>query len=43
MFLKWKVDEQDNDGYKIDKYLTRLCRKDRLIELMHDFVLFDGR
>ena len=42
MFLKWKEDEQDNDGYKIDKYLTKLCRKDRLIELTHDFVLFDG-
>lgn len=42
MFLKWKEDEQENDGYKIDKYLTKLCRKDRLIELMHDFVLFDG-
>ena len=25
-----------------DKYLLKMCRKDRLIELMHDFVLFDG-
>ncbi|MGV8941192.1 MAG: type I restriction endonuclease subunit R, partial [Lysobacter sp.] len=41
-FLKWKEDEADNDGYKLDKYLHRMCRKDRLIELMHDFVLFDG-
>ncbi len=41
-FLKWKEDEADNDGYKLDKYLSRMCRKDRLIELMHDFVLFDG-
>ncbi|WP_235318678.1 HsdR family type I site-specific deoxyribonuclease [Lysobacter sp. A03] len=41
-FLKWKEDEADNDGYKLDKYLGRMCRKDRLIELMHDFVLFDG-
>ena len=41
-FLKWKEDEADNDGYKLDKYLRRMCRKDRLIELMHDFVLFDG-
>lgn len=41
-FLKWKEDEQDNDGYKIDKYLTKLCGKDRIIELMHDFILFDG-
>ncbi len=41
-FLAWKEDEEDNEGYKIDKYLRKLCRKDRLIELMHDFVLFDG-
>ena len=41
-FLKWKEDEADNAGYKLDKYLLKVCRKDRLIELMHDFVLFDG-
>lgn len=41
-FLKWKEDEADNTGYKLDKYLRKMCRKDRLIELMHDFVLFDG-
>jgi len=41
-FLKWKEDEQDNSGYKLDKYLAKICRKGRLIELMHDFVLFDG-
>ena len=41
-FLKWKEDEQDNTRYKLDKYLLKMCNKDRLIELMHDFVLFDG-
>ncbi|WP_122770507.1 type I restriction endonuclease subunit R, partial [Burkholderia pseudomallei] len=41
-FLRWKEDEADNSGYKLDKYLFRMCRKARLIELMHDFVLFDG-
>ncbi len=41
-FLKWKEDEQDDSRFKLDKYLLRMCRKDRLIELMHDFVLFDG-
>ena len=41
-FLKWKEDEQDNSRFKLDKYLLRMCRKERLIELMHDFVLFDG-
>lgn len=41
-FLKWKEDEADNTQFKLDKYLLRMCRKDRLIELMRDFVLFDG-
>ncbi len=41
-FLRWKEDEQDNTRFKLDKYLLKLCAKDRLIELMHDFVLFDG-
>ena len=41
-FLKWKEDEEDNRRLKLDKYLLKMCRKDRLIELMHDFVLFDG-
>lgn len=41
-FLKWKEDEEDNSLYKLDKYLLKLCEKRRLIELMHDFVLFDG-
>lgn len=41
-FLKWKEDEEDNSRFKLDKYLLKMCRKDRLIELMHDFILFDG-
>ena len=41
-FLKWKEDEDDNSRFKLDKYLLKICSKERLIELMHDFVLFDG-
>ncbi len=41
-FLKWKEDEQDDTRFKLDKYLLNMCDKARLIELMHDFVLFDG-
>ncbi len=41
-FLKWKEDEADDSRFKLDKYLLKMCRKDRLIELMRDFVLFDG-
>jgi type I restriction enzyme R subunit len=41
-FLRWKEDEADNSRFKLDKYLLKMCAKDRMIELMHDFVLFDG-
>jgi len=41
-FLAWKEDEASNAGYKLDKYLAKLCSRHRLLELMHDFVLFDG-
>ena len=41
-FLKWKEDEDDNTRFKQDKYLLKMCNKERLIELIHDFVLFDA-
>jgi type I restriction enzyme R subunit len=41
-FLTWKEDEQDNERFKLDKYLLKMCAKGRLLELVHDFVLFDG-
>ena len=41
-FMTWKEDEADDSRLKLDKYLLKMCSKDRLIELMHDFVLFDG-
>ncbi|HEY3439699.1 MAG TPA: HsdR family type I site-specific deoxyribonuclease [Paludibaculum sp.] len=41
-WLKWKEDEADNTRYKLDKYLLKLCNKERFLELIHDFVLFDA-
>jgi type I restriction enzyme, R subunit len=41
-FLNWKEDEDDNHGYKLDKYLRKLCAPERMLELIHDFVVFDG-
>lgn len=42
MFLTWKEDETDNRLYKLDKYLLKLCDQERFVELLRDFVLFDG-
>ena len=43
-FLKWKEDvgATGRSPLLLDKYLLKLCEKRRLIELMYDFVLFDG-
>lgn len=41
-FLKWKEDEEDNTRLKLDKYLIKLCGKNRLLEMIHDFIVFDG-
>jgi type I restriction enzyme R subunit len=41
-WLRWKEDEADDTESKLDKYLKKMCAKTRFLELMHDFVLFDG-
>jgi type I restriction enzyme R subunit len=41
-FLKWKEDEHENDLYKLDKYLLKICEKERFLEIIKDFVLFDA-
>lgn len=41
-FLKWKEDVEDNSRLPLDKYLLKMCNKRRLIELIFDYVLFDG-
>jgi len=41
-YLKWKEDVEDNSRNLLDKYLLKICDKKRLIELLYDFVLFDG-
>lgn len=41
-FLRWKEDESDDSMLEMDKYLTKICEKNRMIDIIHDFVLFDG-
>jgi len=41
-FLKWKEDEQDDSMLQMDKYLLKMCDKKRFLEILYDFVLFDG-
>jgi type I restriction enzyme R subunit len=41
-FLRWKEDVDDTSMLQLDKYLIKLCNKKRLLEILYDFVLFDG-
>jgi len=41
-FLKWKEYEEDDSLLQLDKYLLKICNKQRFIEIIYDFVLFDG-
>lgn len=41
-FLQWKEDTEDTSRTMLDKYLMKMCNKARFIELIYDFVLFDG-
>jgi type I restriction enzyme R subunit len=42
LFLTWKEDETDGTELKLDKYLLKMCDKRRCLELIRDFILFDG-
>lgn len=42
-FLKWK---EDNNAYKpdeilLDKHIIQFCSKERLLEIIHNFIIFD--
>lgn len=41
-FLNWKEDVEDDSILLLDKYLLKLCNKKRLLELIYNFVIFDG-
>ena len=41
-YLKWKEDIEDNSRNLLDKYLLKMCNKERFMEIIYDFVLFDS-
>ena len=40
-YLEWKEDGGIGD-YKLDRHLSLMCEKHRLLELIHDFIVFDA-
>lgn len=41
-YFSWKEDVEDTSRLMLDKYLIKMCSKERIIELLNDFVLYDG-
>lgn len=41
-YLSWKEDEQENLDYKLDKYLKKLCVKERFLDIIYNGVVFDA-
>lgn len=41
-YLKWKEDVKDERRNKLDKYLLKMCDKQRFLEIIYDFIVFDG-
>ena len=42
-FLSWKEDTKDDSlQSKLDRDLSKMCNKERFLDILHDFVLFDG-
>lgn len=40
-YLKWKEESVEQYDYLLDKHIVQLCEKERLLELIHDFVVYD--
>lgn len=40
-FLKWKEESEKEFDYVLDKHISQICEKSRILELIHDFVVFD--
>jgi len=41
-YLKWKEDIADNSRNLLDKYLLKMCEKERFLEIIYNFIVFDG-
>lgn len=41
-YLEWKEDAVENPGNKLDFHLSRVCNKQRFLQIIHDFIVFDS-
>lgn len=41
-YLEWKEEAASRYGHKLDCHLYGICRKERFLQLIHDFIVFDA-
>lgn len=41
-FLEWKEDATNPYDHKLDFHLSRICNKQRFLQIIHDFIVFDA-
>ena len=41
-YLKWKEDVANNSRNLLDKYVLKMCDKKRFLEIIYNFIVFDG-
>lgn len=41
-YLEWKEDVANPYEYKLDFHLSRICSKQRFLQIIHDFIVFDA-
>lgn len=41
-YLEWKEDVANPYEYKLDFHLSRICNKQRFLQIIHDFIVFDA-
>jgi type I restriction enzyme R subunit len=40
-YLQWKEESNSEYEYILDKHIAQMCEKERFLELIHDFVVYD--
>jgi len=41
-YLEWKEELNHVEGHKLDYHLGRMCNKQRFLQIIHDFIVFDA-
>lgn len=41
-YLSWKESSMDDEPLRLDRHLLQMCSKERLLDIIHNFIVFDA-